>query len=55
MPLNDQLTRDELIRLEAFAQVTGRHQMRSLSIAGHIEEALIVETFLKAANTLKGL
>lgn len=50
MPTNDQLTRNERIRLEAFAQVNGRNQMRPLPLEQHFEEAEKVEAWLKQAR-----
>ena len=46
----DQLTRKERVRLEAFAQVTARHQMRPLSLEDHMKEAQRVEAFLYLAE-----
>lgn len=46
----DKLTRAERIRLEAFAQATGRHQMRPLDLDEHMIEAEKIETWLRQAR-----
>ena len=48
---NDQLTRKERVRLEAFAQAGARHQMRPLPLTDHMKEAREIETFLYNADT----
>lgn len=50
MHSNDQLTRKERVRLEAFAQVAARHTMNPLPLEDHIVEARKVEEFLYGAK-----
>lgn len=47
---NDQFTRAERIRLEAFAQVNARNQMRPLELHNHFQEAEKVEQWLRSAK-----
>lgn len=50
MTNNDQLTRPERVRLEAFAQVTLRHWGSPISLADQFNQARRVEEFLHKAN-----
>ena len=48
--IEDKLTRAERLRLEAFAQVNLRNQMRPIALDKHMREAELVEAWLKAAR-----
>jgi len=47
---NDQLTRRERVRLEAFAQAGMRYQMRGVSLEQQFKEAETIEKWLLAAG-----
>ena len=48
---NDQLTRNERIRLEAIAQANVLHAMRGIDAKVLIETARLLEAFIRAADT----
>ena len=46
----DQLTRAEHIRLESFAQVNARHQLRPVELDEHLKGSEAVEAWIKQAR-----
>lgn len=48
--IEDQLTRNERIRLEALAQAISNHQMKPLPFRDLLVEAELFETWIKKAD-----